>query len=146
MVGDRHTQPGPEALRADHLRSDWTPRYAPATTPTPSRRSPAVCWAAYGVRGAVGLAVLLHGWPGMRAHDLVNLASAIARGGQPDSFDFSYLGSPIDTVAVHPHDDKCCSAASGCCAIRRTRSMRWSRYADWPTTICATTSRTSRSG
>ena len=40
------------------------------------------------------------------AHDLVNLGSAIARGGKPDSFDSGYFDSPIDTVAVHPHDDK----------------------------------------
>ena len=63
--------------------------------------------AAYGA-SAVPLEwrVLLHGWPDLNAHDLVGLGSAIARGGKPDPFDFSYYDSPIDTMAVHPHDDK----------------------------------------
>ncbi|PRC50776.1 hypothetical protein C6A85_67625, partial [Mycobacterium sp. ITM-2017-0098] len=30
---------------------------------------------------------------------------AIHRGGEPDQFDFSYPGSPVDTVASHPYDD-----------------------------------------
>jgi ADP-ribosylglycohydrolase/protein-tyrosine phosphatase len=48
---------------------------------------------------------LLHGWPGIDAHGLVSLASAIERKGKPDNFDFSYLGSPIDMFARHPYDD-----------------------------------------
>ena len=48
---------------------------------------------------------LLHGWPGITAHDLVALATAIERKGKPDGFDFSYPGSPIDTFARHPYDD-----------------------------------------
>ena len=47
---------------------------------------------------------LLHGWPGIRAHGLVALAGAIERKGKPDTFDFTYPGSPVDTLARHPHD------------------------------------------
>ncbi|MDT5097437.1 MAG: hypothetical protein QOC76_1174, partial [Mycobacterium sp.] len=49
---------------------------------------------------------VLHGWPSIRAHDLVALATAIERGGKPDLFDYSYPGSPIDTCARHPYDDR----------------------------------------
>ena len=103
-----HTVPGPVALRADHLRLglDAAVR-AGDDTDTVAAIAGGLLGAAYGA-SAVPLEwrVLLHGWPGLRAHDLVNLASTIARGGKPDSFDFSYFDSPIDTVAVHPHDDK----------------------------------------
>ena len=47
---------------------------------------------------------LLHGWPGIDAHGLVALAGAIERKGAPDTFDFTYPGSPVDTLARHPHD------------------------------------------
>ena len=103
-----HTPPGPDALRADHLRSglDAAVR-AGNDTDTVAAIAGGLLGAAYGA-SAVPLEwrVLLHGWPKMRAHDLVNLASAIARRGKPDSFDFSYFDSPIDTVAVHPHDNQ----------------------------------------
>ena len=103
-----HTVPGPEAVRANHLRLglDAAVR-AGNDTDTVAAIAGGLLGAAYGA-SAVPLEwrVLLHGWPGLRAHDLVNLASAIARGGKPDTFDFSYYDSPIDTVAVHPHDDK----------------------------------------
>jgi protein-tyrosine phosphatase len=36
----------------------------------------------------------------------VALATAIERGGKPDLFDYSYPGSPIDTCARHPYDDR----------------------------------------
>ena len=102
------TQHSTEALRADHLRLglDAAVR-AGNDTDTVAAIAGGLLGAAYGA-SAVPLEwrVLLHGWPGLRAHDLVNLASAIARGGKPDTFDFSYFDSPIDTVAVHPHDDK----------------------------------------
>ena len=48
---------------------------------------------------------LLHGWPGITAHGLVALATAIERKGKPDGFDFSYPGSPIDIFARHPYDE-----------------------------------------
>ena len=100
--------PAGGVFRVDHLRRalDAAVR-AGDDTDTVAAIAGGLLGAAYGA-SAVPLEwrQLLHGWPGMRAHDLVNLASAIARGGKPDLFDFSYFDSPIDTVAVHPHDDK----------------------------------------
>jgi ADP-ribosylglycohydrolase len=48
---------------------------------------------------------VLHGWPGLRARDLVELASAITRKGGPDEFDFTYSGYELGVVAKHPYDD-----------------------------------------
>ena len=48
---------------------------------------------------------VLHGWPGLRTRDLVELASAITRKGGPDEFDFSYSGYELGVVARHPYDD-----------------------------------------
>ena len=62
--------------------------------------------AAYGASAVPGRwRYLLHGWPGITAHGLVALATAIERKGKPDGFDFSYPGSPIDNFARHPHDE-----------------------------------------
>ena len=48
----------------------------------------------------------LNGWPASKAHDLVDLACAIARGGEPDPFDFSYSGREFrQPVVAHPYDD-----------------------------------------
>lgn len=98
--------PGPEAYPAEHLRLalDAAVR-AGYDTDTVAAIAGGLLGAAYGA-SAVPLEwrELLHGWPDLTAHDLVGLGSAIARGGKPDNFDFSYYDSPIDTVAVHPHD------------------------------------------
>ena len=48
---------------------------------------------------------LLHGWPGLRTRDLVDLVAAITRKGEPDGFDFSYSGYEPGIVARHPYDD-----------------------------------------
>jgi ADP-ribosyl-[dinitrogen reductase] hydrolase len=48
---------------------------------------------------------LLHGWPGLRTRDLIELASTIIRRGEADEFDFSYSGYEMDVVARHPHDE-----------------------------------------
>ncbi len=45
---------------------------------------------------------VLHGWPGLRAGDLVALADAIATGEEP--FDGDYAGD-LDALTRHPHDD-----------------------------------------
>ena len=45
---------------------------------------------------------VLHGWPGLRTRDLVDLASAITRKGKPDEFDFTYSGYQLGVVARHP--------------------------------------------
>jgi ADP-ribosylglycohydrolase len=47
----------------------------------------------------------LHGWPGRRTRDLVELASMIIRKGQPDGFDLSYGGYELGVAAPHPYDD-----------------------------------------
>jgi ADP-ribosyl-[dinitrogen reductase] hydrolase len=102
------TAPGAEGCRAEHLRIalDAAVR-AGYDTDTVAAIAGGLLGAAYGA-SAVPLEwrTLLHGWPDLNAHDLVGLGSAIARGGKPDPFDFSYYDSPIDTMAVHPHDDK----------------------------------------
>ena len=48
---------------------------------------------------------MLHGWPGMRARGLVELASAITRKGEADEFDFTYSGYETGVVVRHPYDD-----------------------------------------
>jgi len=48
---------------------------------------------------------VLHGWPGRRTRDLVDLASMIPRKREPDSFDFSYSGYEMGVVARHPYDE-----------------------------------------
>jgi hypothetical protein len=41
----------------------------------------------------------------MRTRDLIGLATAIARKGQPDGFDLSYSGYEMGVVARHPYDE-----------------------------------------
>jgi ADP-ribosyl-[dinitrogen reductase] hydrolase len=93
-------------FRADHLRLalDAAVRCG-NDTDTVAAIAGALLGAAYGA-SAVPLEwrTLLHGWPGITAHDLVLRASAIERKGKPDRFDFSYSGSPVDTFAYHPYD------------------------------------------
>ena len=47
----------------------------------------------------------LHGWPDLRTRDIVELASAITRRGEPDGFDFSYSGYEIGPGVQHPYDE-----------------------------------------
>ena len=85
------------ALRAVIFGWVWTPRCVPVTTPTPSRRRRPVCSGRPTARPQVPLVAGAVAPAGRGcARDLVNLASAIARGGV-GLFDFSYFGSPIDT-------------------------------------------------
>lgn len=99
--------PASGVFRADHLRLalDAAVR-AGHDTDTVAAIAGGLLGAAYGA-SAVPLRwrAVLHGWPGMTARGLVDLASAIHRAGEPDQFDFSYLGSPVDTVVRHPYDD-----------------------------------------
>jgi ADP-ribosyl-[dinitrogen reductase] hydrolase len=98
--------PASGVFRADHLclATDAAVR-AGDDTDTVAAIAGALLGAAYGA-SAVPLRwrTLLHGWPGITAHGLVALASAIERKGKPDGFDFTYPGSPVDTFAHHPHD------------------------------------------
>jgi len=48
---------------------------------------------------------LLHGWPGLRTRDLVDLGSQIVRKGKPDSFDFTYSGYETGVIVQHPYDE-----------------------------------------
>jgi ADP-ribosyl-[dinitrogen reductase] hydrolase len=99
--------PAAGVFRADHLRFalDAAVR-AGDDTDTVAAIAGGLIGAAYGASAVpVRWRAVLHGWPGMTAHDLVGLASAIRRRGEPDRFDFSYPGSPVDTVARHPYDD-----------------------------------------
>ena len=143
---------GPPAYDARSGRSapifgqGWTPRCAPAMTPTPSRPSPAVC----SERPTVPPGAC---WNGGCCCTAPRCARTIwstrfghARRGKPDAFDFSYFDSPSTRWRFTRMTTRCCSAASGCCASSQTRSTRWSRCAAQPTTTCAATSRTSRRG
>lgn len=48
---------------------------------------------------------LLHGWPGITARDLIDLAGRIERGGAPDRFDFDYSGyERVGVLGRHPDD------------------------------------------
>lgn len=99
--------PASGVFHADHLRLalDAAVR-AGDDTDTVAAIAGGLLGAAYGASAVpVRWRALLHGWPGVTARGLVELASAIYRGGEPDPFDFSYAGSPVDTVARHPYDD-----------------------------------------
>lgn len=48
---------------------------------------------------------LLHGWPGLRPRDLLDLAAWIERRGAPDSFDYAYPGVSR-ALAPHPYDEQ----------------------------------------
>lgn len=64
--------------------------------------------AAYGA-SAVPLEwrAMLNGWPsGANARTLVKLATAIRRGGRPDTTDLAYRYAEADRMPRHPYDDK----------------------------------------
>ena len=99
--------PDAGVFRADHLRLvlDAAVR-AGYDTDTVAAIAGSLLGAAYGASAIPGpWRRVLHGWPGITAHGLVALATAVERGGKPDLFDYSYPGSPIDTCALHPYDD-----------------------------------------
>lgn len=99
--------PGAGVFRADHLRLalDAAVR-AGYDTDTVAAIAGGLLGAAYAASAIPGAwRRMLHGWPGIAAHDLVALAAAIEREGKPDQFDYSYPRSPIDTCARHPYDD-----------------------------------------
>ena len=113
VVSDRHNAGASGrfadagVFRADHLRSalDAAVR-AGYDTDTVAAIAGGLLGAAYGASAVPGAwRMLLHGWPGTTAHDLVALATAIERKGKPDGFDFSYASSAVDTYARHPYDD-----------------------------------------
>jgi ADP-ribosylglycohydrolase/protein-tyrosine phosphatase len=111
--------PAAGLFRADHLRLALDAAVRSGhDTDTVAAIAGALLGAGYGA-SAVPLEwrMLLHGWPGLGAHDLVSLASAIERKGKTDTFDFGYPGSPIDIFAVHPYDERVLLGGIG--ALRR---------------------------
>jgi hypothetical protein len=85
---------GAGTFRADHLRLalDAAVR-AGYDTDTVAAIAGGLLGAAYGASAIpVQWRSLLHGWPGITARGLVDLASAIGRRGKPDTFDASYAG------------------------------------------------------
>ncbi len=98
--------PDAGVFRADHLR--WALDAAVRAgydTDTVAAIAGGLMGAAYGASAIPGAwRREMHGWPGMTAHELVGLATAIERGGKPDMFDYSYPGSSIDICARHPYD------------------------------------------
>ncbi|BDE14795.1 MULTISPECIES: ADP-ribosylglycohydrolase family protein [Mycobacterium] len=114
--------PGAGVFRADHLRRgiDAAVR-AGHDTDTVAAIAGALLGAAYGA-SAVPLEwrQLLNGWPSLDARGLVKLANAIKRQGKPDTFDYTYPGSPVDTFARHPYDDRVLLGGIG--ALRQLRS------------------------
>lgn len=100
--------PAAGVFRADHLRRalDAAVR-AGYDTDTVAAIAGGLLGATYGASAIPGQwRRVLHGWPGLTAHDVVALATRIERGGKPDPFDFSYPGSAVDTAARHPYDDR----------------------------------------
>jgi hypothetical protein len=99
--------PNAGVFKADHLRLalDAAVR-AGYDTDTVAAIAGGLLGAAYGASAIPGdWRRLLHGWPGIDAHGLVNLAAAVERKGTPDDFDFCYPGSAVSTDAQHPYDD-----------------------------------------
>ena len=85
----------------------WTPRYrGGGDTDTVAAIAGGLLGAAYGASAVPAeWRRVLHGWPGMRTRDLVELASAITRKGEPDEFDFTYSGYELGVAVQHPYDE-----------------------------------------
>ncbi|MGO9158016.1 ADP-ribosylglycohydrolase family protein [Mycobacterium sp.] len=99
--------PSKGIFRADHLRLalDAAVRGG-GDTDTVAAIAGGLLGAAYGASAVPAQwRRVLHGWPGLRTRDLVDLASAIIRRGEPDGFDFSYSGYETGVIAPHPYDD-----------------------------------------
>ena len=99
--------PAKGVFRADHLRLalDAAVRGG-GDTDTVAAIAGGLLGAAYGASAVPAeWRRVLHGWPGLRTRDLIDLASTITRKGKPDDFDFSYSGYETDVVVRHPYDD-----------------------------------------
>ena len=103
----RLDDPAKAVFRVDHLRLalDAAVRGG-GDTDTVAAIAGGLLGAAYGASAVPAeWRRVLHGWPGLRARDLVELASTITRKGKADGFDFSYTGYETGVVARHPYDD-----------------------------------------
>jgi ADP-ribosyl-[dinitrogen reductase] hydrolase len=109
-----HTTRDEGDVAADHLRLGLEAAVrGGGDTDTVAAIAGGLLGAAYGA-SAVPLAWkrVLHGWPDLRARDLVHLGVLIATGGAGDSqqwpteavFDYDHWGPETRIVATHPHD------------------------------------------
>jgi ADP-ribosylglycohydrolase len=99
--------PAAGVFRADHLRLalDAAVRGG-GDTDTVAAIAGGLLGAAYGASAVPAeWRRVLHGWPGLRTRDLIDLASMIIRKGKPDGFDFSYSGYELGVATPHPCDD-----------------------------------------
>ncbi|MGZ6832984.1 MAG: ADP-ribosylglycohydrolase family protein [Mycobacteriaceae bacterium] len=99
--------PATGVFRADHLRRALEAAVrGGGDTDTVAAIAGGLLGAAYGASAVpADWRRVLHGWPGLRTRDLVDLGSQIFRRGKPDTFDFSYSGYETGIVARHPYDD-----------------------------------------
>jgi ADP-ribosyl-[dinitrogen reductase] hydrolase len=101
--------PATGRFRVDHLRLALEAAVRGGRdTDTVAAIAGGLLGAAYGASAVpASWRVLLHGWPGLRARHLVELASSIVRQGRPDPFDFTYArwGDP-SARAQHPYDEQ----------------------------------------
>ncbi|MDQ2797405.1 MAG: ADP-ribosylglycohydrolase family protein [Actinomycetota bacterium] len=100
--------PARRVFRADHFRQalDAAVR-AGNDTDTVAAIAGGLLGAVYGASAVPAeWRRLVHGWPGLRASDLVSLADAILRRGAPDDFPYGYSGyGQLHAYAQHPYDD-----------------------------------------
>jgi ADP-ribosyl-[dinitrogen reductase] hydrolase len=99
--------PATGVFRADHLRLalDAAVRGG-GDTDTVAAIAGGLLGAAYGASAVPAeWRRVLHGWPGMRTRDLVELASAITRKGEADEFDFTSAGYELGVAVQHPYDE-----------------------------------------
>ncbi|MEO6886090.1 MAG: ADP-ribosylglycohydrolase family protein [Jatrophihabitantaceae bacterium] len=100
--------PSRRTFRVDHLRLALEAAVRGGRdTDTVAAITGGLLGAAYGASALpASWRLLLHGWPGLHAQDLVELATRIVTGGCPDRFDYSYRGyGGLDALAQHPYDD-----------------------------------------
>jgi ADP-ribosylglycohydrolase len=99
--------PAKGVFRADHLRLalDAAVRGG-GDTDTVAAIAGGLLGAAYGASAIPAKwRRVLHGWPGLRTRDLIDLVSIIIRKGQPDGFDLGYSGYELGVATPHPYDD-----------------------------------------
>jgi ADP-ribosyl-[dinitrogen reductase] hydrolase len=99
--------PAAGVFRADHLRLalDAAVRCG-NDTDTVAAIAGGLVGAAYGASAVhAEWRRVLHGWPGLRARHLVDLASTITRKGKADGFGSSYSGYETGVAVRHPYDD-----------------------------------------
>jgi ADP-ribosyl-[dinitrogen reductase] hydrolase len=99
--------PAKEVFRVDHLHLALDAAVRGGNdTDTVAAIAGGLLGAAYGASAVPAQwRRILHGWPGLRTRDLVDLGSRIVRKGKPDTFDFSYSGYEIGVIVQHPYDE-----------------------------------------